>query len=312
MTIRNQMLDRAYALLKAGQRPTADALVAELGGSKATAVQALQEFWTSYLPPRLTEDANATSEGPPQTALALATELWRRALEYADTQLEAKRAAALAETESERAELEAEREAMEDERQRLKEEAETAQRSAAAARTAAEEAELMRQRTAAANAVLEGRVEALEAAAAERAAEIRRLSEALASLGAEREILVAGHRDTLESLAKAHAERIEELRTLHVDTDARWRVEVDAARTEAKLARQEAAKTREGWEGRLEAERLRGERAVATEREQHAARLAEVREGLDGQIALLKQLVDQVRLEAAKEDAKPSPAKPKK
>jgi DNA repair exonuclease SbcCD ATPase subunit len=300
MSMRSEMHERAYALLKAGQRPTADALLAEFGGSKSTAVQALQEFWTTYLPPRLTEEAAASGDGPPQTAVNLATELWRRALEYAETQLEAKRAAAIAETESERAEIEAEREAMEDERQQLKEAAETAQREAAAARLAAQEAEANRKRVAAANATLEVRIEGLETALADRTAEARRLTEALESLGAEREILVEAHRNTLESLTKAHAERIEELRTLHVDTDARWRVELDAARTEVKQARLDAQKAREGWDGKLEAERLRGERALEAERGLHAVRLAEVREGLEGQISLLKQLVEQARSEAQK------------
>jgi len=301
MSIRDQMLELAYALTRKGIRPTADALTAELGGSKTTAVQALQVFWQDYLPPRLSEGDATADDAPPETIAALTKEVWRRAIDYADRQLEAKTASARAEAESEREAMAAERTALADEHERLSELAREAGAAAKAALLQRDDAEALRKTAALANSTLEDRLAAATSTNARSDREVDRLEQALRAFDAERAELVSQQATAMETLRASHEAILKDQRDNQDKTETHLRVELDAARTEAKQARQDATKAREGWDGKLEAERLRGERALAEDRGQATARMSAMRADLDAQIALLKQLVSNA--EAATKDA---------
>jgi chromosome segregation ATPase len=310
MSIRQQMLDHAYHLLRQGQRPTADALLAACGGSKATAVQALAEFWTTYLPPRLASEASSGDGGPPGTVLALAREVWQRALTFADQELQAKTKAALDEAEAIKEQLTAEREALDREHEEMAEATRAAERRADEAiaeltSLRAHHAEVM-----AMNATLLRDREEAQRALAERQAEVERLTAALASLTAERQTLIEQHKAAIDALRQQYesrldaqsrdaAEKVKELRDIWHEVETRLRVELDATRTELTKARQETQRVRDGWEGRLEAERSRAAKELAE-------RLAEAKASADAQIAMLRDLI--VRLTPAASEAPPHAA----
>lgn len=89
LTRREQMLFGAMALLRAGTRPTADLLVEAHKGSKSTALQVLDEFWTTWLPQQLA--SAAPSEMPPAVDRAVRS-VWKMATEHARDLLQAEQA----------------------------------------------------------------------------------------------------------------------------------------------------------------------------------------------------------------------------
>lgn len=295
MSIRQTMLDHAYHLLRQGQRPTADALVATCGGSKATATQVLGEFWSSYLPPRLASEIAPADAGPPGTVLALAREVWQRALDFADQALQTKMKAALEQAEEVKEQLTAERDALDREHEEMAESTRAAERRADEATTElvslrAQHAEIL-----AMNAAILRERDEMNRLLSERASECQRLVAAMTTLTEERAALVAQHVASageaqrladarLEDQRREASERLAEIKGLYHESESRLRVELDAARTDANKARQEAQKVREGWEGRVEAERVRAARELAE-------RLAEAKATSEGQIATLRELL---------------------
>lgn len=69
-----------WQLLQAGRRPTADDLVERLRGSKSTAVKAINEFWSTWLPTRI----GSFKESPPDEVAHAAKEFWAIAKSFAD------------------------------------------------------------------------------------------------------------------------------------------------------------------------------------------------------------------------------------
>lgn len=96
----------AWHQMAAGKKPTADTVLAAVRGSKATAVSAMQYFWTTYMPAMMTGKASETA---PEPILQLAGEIWataeRLAKDQAKDDFASERAALRAATE----EVEAER-----------------------------------------------------------------------------------------------------------------------------------------------------------------------------------------------------------
>lgn len=95
-------VSEAWNQMAAGRRPSADSVLALVGGSKQTAVAAMNFFWTSYLPDML---SGRTVDDVPDPVMQSAATMWQKARKIADM----KAADALAQ---ERRTLEQEREAL--------------------------------------------------------------------------------------------------------------------------------------------------------------------------------------------------------
>lgn len=284
MSIRQTMLDHAYHLLRQGQRPTADALVSTCGGSKATATQVLGEFWSSFLPPRLATEIPGGDATPPGTVLALAAEVWRRALDHANKELQPQVTAAIEEAEEAKAQIALQRERMSESTREAERRIEETLSELASLRAKHQEA-------IASNTELRRERDDSRRSLAERELECQRLSAAMSALNEERATLIANMAELqrqaatrIEDQRREVGERLSEIKALYHESESRLRVELDAARTDASKARQDAVRARDGWEGRLEAERTKAARELAE-------RVAEVKTSADAQIATLRELL---------------------
>jgi len=143
-TKQEQLLFGALALLRAGTRPTADMLVGQFGGSKATAVKAMELFWASWLPERLAAGALVP---PPDAVDQAVRAVWELAQQAATKGLAGERA----QLENERTAFAREREVFEAHRKTVQDEATTAIATGDQARQAAQE---LREALAAAQASL--------------------------------------------------------------------------------------------------------------------------------------------------------------
>lgn len=297
MTDRSQqMIEFAFQLLLAGERPTADRLRAEFGGSQTTAVQALQAFWTDYLPARL-KAAEVDDPSFPSALRDALRDLWRAAQEQAHAalaeqaqRLEAERAALVARAQDAESALAAAQETAHEERESM----------AAVLRDRDEEARHLRERvTLLERAVQEAEEQTQrisESARREIAsliAERDRLSAALRAIQEERAALAAQHETAIARLEALWSARVEELKSLHHDAEQRLRVELDAARTQAEKARQAEQRLREGFDGRLEAVQRRYEALLREEREAGDRRLADARSDLRRLEAQLAKVLEQ-------------------
>jgi chromosome segregation ATPase len=99
--------DEAWALICTGERPSADKLVARLGGSKSIAVSALRTFWATELPARM----QAQHVIAPTPIHALAAQIWTEAQLLARKDADAALASAHAALVTDRAALETQRQA---------------------------------------------------------------------------------------------------------------------------------------------------------------------------------------------------------
>lgn len=286
--------DEAWALICTGERPSADKLVARLGGSKATAVSALRAFWATELPARL----QAQHVVAPTPIHALAAKVWTEAQQLARQDADAALASAHAELAAERAALQAERQALAG-----REQEHAAQLAAAhtqAARLAATERELRARleaqeatlqdlreqrdrltRTAdsleallaaaqekhdAKRAQLEARLDALVdalqqaegqlaaaqqalASAQARADRVPGLEAALAQARAQGEAAV---REVSVSMARQHQAALDAVKESHQQVVDHLLLQVDAARTETRKAREAGAATEKALRQRLE------------------------------------------------------------
>ena len=79
-----QHVVEAWHQLSAGKKPTADSVLQVVRGSKATAVSAMQFFWTTYLPHMM---SGRTAEIPDPIA-QLAAGMWERAMKLATDRAE--------------------------------------------------------------------------------------------------------------------------------------------------------------------------------------------------------------------------------
>lgn len=75
---KTQYFQCAVELLKSGQRPSADQLVHRCGGSKTTALAALDQFWSKQLPDLIAGNADF-NEAIPQPVREAAMTLWSTA-----------------------------------------------------------------------------------------------------------------------------------------------------------------------------------------------------------------------------------------
>lgn len=78
--------ERAWLMLALGQKPTADALLKDLGGTKQTAVAALRTFWSEYVRQKVTGKAVGDV---PQVVVELAGNVWQLARSVARSDAEA-------------------------------------------------------------------------------------------------------------------------------------------------------------------------------------------------------------------------------
>lgn len=275
-----QMIEFAYQLVLAGEKPTADRLRAEFGGSQTTAVQALQAFWTDYLPDRL-RAVEVDDPGFPAVLRNALKEIWQAAQDHAraalaekEARLEAERDALVARAQAAESALAAAQDAAQEEREAM----------AAALRDHDEELRHLRERTALLQRTVQETEEQAKLASESARREIGaltaerdRLSLAVRALQEERAALSAQHETALARLEALWSARVEELKALHHDAEQRLRVELDAARTQAEKARQAEQRLREGFDGRLEAVQRRYEALLREEREAGDRRLADAR-----------------------------------
>lgn len=291
-----QMIEFAFQLVLAGERPTADRLRAEFGGSQTTAVQALQAFWADYLPARL-KAAEVDDPSFPSALRDALRDLWQAAQELAHAalaeqaqRLEAERAALIARAQDAESALAAAQEAAHEERESMAaslrdrdEEARHLRERVALLERAAQEAEEQAQRTS----------ESARREIAALIAERDRLSVALRAVQEERAALTAQHEAAIARLDALWEARVEELKSLHHDAEQRLRVELDAARTQAEKARQAEQRLREGFDGRIEAVQRRYEALLREEREAGDRRLADARSDLRRLEAQIGKLMEQ-------------------
>lgn len=269
--------DEAWALICTGERPSADKLVARLGGSKATAVSALRVFWATELPARM----QAQHVVAPTEVHALAAKVWTEAQHRARKDADAALARAHAELDAERAALQAERQALAG---REKEHA--AQLAAANAQAA---------RLAGAERELRDRLAAQESTLKELREQRDRLTRTV---------------DSLEALLAAAQEKHEAKRTqleARLDTlaGALQQAEGQRAAAQQALASAQALADRvPSLEAALAEARAQGEAAVrevsASMALQHQAALDAVKESHQKVVDNLLLQVDAARTETAK------------
>lgn len=98
----------AWRMIERGIKPTADQMVSDLGGSKATAVAALRTFWTDYLPARISGQPSYA----PDTVLQAANRLWSAARREALKNVEEELGGVREKLESQASALDEERQSM--------------------------------------------------------------------------------------------------------------------------------------------------------------------------------------------------------
>lgn len=249
-------LHAAQRMLLRGVRPTVDLLVNECGGSRTTAQKALAELWENRLPGLLS--AREYEDNVPVAVREAVGALWREAREQAETAAQDAFRAANASLDAERAEMQAILAGIHAEREQARAQAETlhatieqlagerdariAELGEQARRLALIEKDrdawfVAHERVAAdAASVAEKLDEArllAHATAAEHAAALREAAEQLTRQRAEAEA-------DREAQRAAHQEAIDALKAAYVDSEARLRVDLDAARTELAQSRKAA------------------------------------------------------------------------
>lgn len=252
-------LDYALELIRAGRRPTLDMLVAENGGSRTTAQQALNALWSEHLPALLLEaDSENTLPDSVRSALvSVWSQAMRDAQEIATAGLADDRAAvesARATVEAQAGALQAEREAVE----RAAQEAERRVRDAMAelekeqearrlaqddAADARERAETLSAQLAKTDRALTDATQALTKLEALRKQEAvdAKLALQRAEAAAEKD-LAAARSDAAAmraDMAQAHEHALAALKEAYVDSEARLRVEIDGHKTRAKQLERE-------------------------------------------------------------------------
>lgn len=90
-----------WQILQSGRRPTADDLVERLRGSKSTAVNAINEFWATWLPTQI----GTLKDTPPDPVAHAAKEFWALAVRHADNTVSKAHAAAQKQIDDERKSL---------------------------------------------------------------------------------------------------------------------------------------------------------------------------------------------------------------
>lgn len=83
-------INEAWHQLAAGRRPTADSVLDVVRGSKATAVAAMQFFWSTYVPSIV---SGRTVDDVPDPVMRLAGQIWAKAVRLAADSAEASFAA---------------------------------------------------------------------------------------------------------------------------------------------------------------------------------------------------------------------------
>lgn len=281
-------LHAAQRMLLRGIRPTVDLLVNECGGSRTTAQKALAELWENRLPGLLS--AREYEDNVPVPVREAIGAVWRSAREQAETAAqEAFREANVA-LDAERAEMNAVLAGIAAERAQARERADSlgaeieqlaGERDSLAAelkeqtqRLAATEQDRDAWRTSHKDKEAEAAGLACEldearqrasAVAAEHAAALREAGEALARQRAEAET-------EREAQRAAHQQAIDALKAAYVDSEARLRVDLDAARTELAQSRKAAEKASQAHRDR-EDELLREVAALKATRRAGAVRV---------------------------------------
>lgn len=269
--------DEAWSLICTGERPSADKLVARLGGSKATAVSALRVFWATELPARM----QAQHVIAPTPIHALAARIWTEAQQLARKDADAALASAHAALDADRAALQAERQALAG-----REQEHAAQLAAANAQAA---------RLAGAERELRSRLEAQESTLKELREQRDRLTRTADSL----EVLLAAAQEKHEAKRTQLEARLDTL------AGALQQAETQAAAAQQALATAQALAARvPGLEAALAQARAQGEAAVrevsASMASQHQAALDAVKESHQKVVDNLLLQVDAARTETAK------------
>jgi hypothetical protein len=258
----------ADALLIEGHKPTIDRVRMRIGRGSPNTIQEHLEVWWTHLGSRLRDvPGREFPELPDRVALAL-QKLWNEALDAAHETLGEKistRERSLAERE----------EALTAHEQRFLE-----QEQAATARSNAQDESLAlaREQLLAANQ----RADRLELSLQAREAETARLRTRTDSLEAD-----AAHlRDKLEVAATAYQAERAKLEERHAVTEARWLVEVDRARQNAKEMAKEQERQSKEWRALLS--QLQTERDELKKHLQEAR--LEIRTGMTERAQLEKRL----------------------
>lgn len=249
-------LAAAQQMLLRGVRPTVDLLVMECGGSRTTGQKALNELWEHRLPALLS--AREYEDDVPVPVREAIGAVWREACVQADTQAQEAFRQAHVTLDAERAEMTAVLAGIEAERAQAREHA-----AEQDARIAGLVNQLADQETASAKQAeciteLQGECDALAESLVAQEAESNRLTLALATLKQQAEQDALRHADALraaellqarqrseaeaerETQRAAHQQAIDALKSAYVDSEARLRVDLDAARTELAQARKAA------------------------------------------------------------------------
>lgn len=266
-------LAAALQMLLRGVRPTVDLLVMECGGSRTTGQKALNELWEHRLPALLS--AREYEDDVPVSVREAIGAVWREARVQADKQAQDAFLQAHATLDAQRAEMTAVLAGIEAERQQAREHVarlesqitDLVNEAAALRAEGVEQAECIKE--------LRRECDALAEALAGQEAEANRLSLALAEAKRQAEQVAGEHASALRDAAlqqerlrseaeaerdaqrAAHQQAIDALKSAYVDSEARLRVDLDAARTElgqARKAAEQALRRHQEREAELAAE----------------------------------------------------------
>lgn len=258
-------LDFALELLRAGRRPTLDMLVAENGGSRTTAQQALTALWEEHLPALLLE---ADSENTlPDSVRAALVSVWSQAMREAQEIASASLADDRSAVEAAKATVEALAVTLAQEREAARRSVELAERQTQEAgaafdrerearRLAAQDASDARERAESLGAQLAQASQALSHASTamarletQRKEEANAAKEALLRAEASAEKALANARADAATmradLMQSHEQAAAALKEAYVDSEARLRVEIDAHKTKIKHLERECDKLRQ-------------------------------------------------------------------
>lgn len=258
-------LDYALELLRSGRRPTLDMLVAENGGSRTTAQQALNALWSEHLPALLLEaDSENTLPDSVRSALvSVWSQAMREAQEIATAALDDERKA----VETTRATIQAQVEALESEREIVQRTAEGSERQVREALGELEREQEARRLAQEDASDARERAESLSGQLAKSDRALAEASKALASLESLRKQEVAAAKEALQraeaaaeravegaradaanmraDMAQAHEQAIAALKEAYVDSEARLRVEIDGHKTRLKQLQRECEALRQ-------------------------------------------------------------------
>lgn len=258
-------LDYALELIRAGRRPTLDMLVAENGGSRTTAQQALNSLWSEHLPALLLE-ADSESSLPDSVRSALVA-VWSQALREAQEIASAALAEDRAAVESAKVTIEAQADALVSEREAVELAAQEAERQVRDALAELEKEREARQLAQQDALDARERAESLGAQLAKSDRALADATQALAKLEALRKqeasdaklaleraeaaaekALAAARADAATmraDMVQAHEQALAALKDAYVDSEARLRVEIDAHKTRAKQVERECESLRQ-------------------------------------------------------------------